>query len=268
MLLLKSALALGSVAVVCLLSEIALRKFPVETERRIARPLFKTRLKPINSLRYREYEYPVHKGTNEFRIVVAGDSFSEGGLVGFDDIYPKRLERYLNCYGNSAGLTYQVINMSRAGRSTPQEVGVIKKMLDYCPDMVVLAYSLNDPEDWDAPQQLMALRRKHNYSYFAKPKGPWGFLYARSALARLVERRLFDARRERGYRRYFHSLYRDRYSGWQKAQKALTDLSSFCKSHNIQSVVLIFPLLSFDMRPCYPFFDVHAKLHEASMRRS
>jgi hypothetical protein len=264
-LLLRLAAVLISVVLSLIAIEIAMHLLPKKKPVRVNQPLFKTILMPRNSLHYRDFEYPRQKGLNVFRILVVGDSFSQGAVLSFEDSYAKKLECYLNCCGNDNGTTYQVINMSVQGRSTPREVRVIKHhAAELEADLVILGYCLNDPEDWEeGDDYLRKLMDKCYYRPFKKPEGWGSLLYEHSALVRLIQHRIFNSRVKRGHIRYFHKLYRDTYPGWQKAQRALMDLGDFSRSSHIPVRVLIFPLTPFGLGDEYPFADIHEKLHSA-----
>jgi hypothetical protein len=262
-LLFKLAAFFISVVMSLAVIEIAVRLIPEKKPPRMDLPLFRTALMPYNSLGYQDFEYPLQKGRNVFRIIATGDSFTEGGYVSFEDSYPKKLEYYLNSCGNSKGITYQVINMSRGGRSTPQEVRVIEHHADKLkPDLAIMGYCLNDPEDWEeGADYLHKLRVKCYYQFSGKPEGWASFFYNHSALVRLVTQRLFNTKVKRGHIKYFHKLYRDTYPGWQKARAALFDLAEFSRTSHIPVRVVIFPLFPYGWGDNYPFSDIHEKLH-------
>jgi len=262
-LLLKLAALLISIVLSLAVIEIAVRLIPEKKPARVDRPLFRTALMPYNLLGYQDFEYPLQKGQNVFRIIATGDSFTEGGYVSFEDSYPKKLEFYLNSCGNTKGTTYQVINMSRGGRSTTQEVRVIKHHAGKLKaDLIILGYCLNDPEDWEeGADYLHKLRVKCYYQISAKPEGWASFFYNHSALARLVMKRRFNTKVKRGHIKYFHKLYRDTYPGWQKARAALLDLGDFSRTLHIPVRVVIFPVFSYGWGDNYPFSDIHEKLH-------
>ena len=262
-LLLKLVVFFVSVMLSLVAVEIAARFIPEKKPLRADIPLFRTDRMPYNSLGYQDYEYPLQKGNNVFRIIATGDSFTEGGYVSFEDSYPKKLEFYLNSFGNTKGITYQVINMSMGGRSTPQEVRVIKHNADKLkPDLVILGYCLNDPEDWEAGRgYLDKLRDKCYYRVSAAPNGWSSFFYNHSSLVRLVSQRLLNTKIKDGHIKYFHKLYRDTYSGWQKAQAALLELGEFSRTTHIPVQVVVFPLFPYGWGDAYPFSDIHEKLH-------
>ena len=257
------ALLLGLLIIAAVL-ELVARRASSGNSFKVAPTYFKTLLKPSNSLGFHDYEYPPGKAPGVFRILVVGDSFTEGASINFDDTYPKRLERYLNLYGNKTGTVYEVLNASKLRRSTPEEVMAIKELatrLD--PDMIILGYCLNDAEDWEEPEKILKMRNKYHHHYFREPTGWLAFLYDRSALVRLVMHRAHKYRLNHGYTKYYHTIYDDDYPGWHKTKKALCALGEFSRSAGVPSGVVILPLFSFGFDDNYPFSDVHATLHGA-----
>lgn len=72
----------------------------------------------INSRGLRDREVAYEKAPGVFRVLVLGDSFTEGPHVDLADTYPKRLERLLE----GAGQRAEVINAGVGGYSTDQEL--------------------------------------------------------------------------------------------------------------------------------------------------
>ena len=95
-----------------------------------------------NSLGYRDYEHDVEKPGGVFRIVVLGDSLGAGLYVDrMEEVFPAILQELLR----ESGAQVEVINLSVAGYNTLQEVETLKdRGLRYEPDLVLLAYCLND----------------------------------------------------------------------------------------------------------------------------
>jgi hypothetical protein len=263
-LILKLAVLSASIASALVIAELVVRLMPAGPHYRAETAYFDTMKMPPNSLGYYDYEYDREKGPGVFRIMVVGDSFSEGAGLSFDDIFPKRLERYLNCYGNEQKITYQVMNMSWRRRSTPLEVRLIKKYSGkYHPDLVILSYCLNDAEDLDVKEDLWRLRYIHPKLLFKRPIGWRGVLYDHSALAKLIFHRTFNTRNNHRYKRYYKELYMDDYQGWKKTQEALRELGNLSRSYRIPARVLIFPLFSHSLGDDYPFKRIHNKVHRA-----
>ena len=215
-----------------------------------------------NSFGKRDYEYPEQKAPGIFRIAAVGDSFTQGGGVNFDDIYPKRLERYLNEYENVRGVRYQALNWGRPGSSTPSQAALVREWAArYGVDLVVLGFCLNDAEDESDRPALQAIRARSILVEFEKGGGLAGFLYDNSSLVRLVRQRLFQTRRNRGHLDYYREIYAETYPGWKKSAAAIADLGRFRAESGIPVVVMIYPLFSWELDERYPFRDVHERLH-------
>ncbi len=100
----------------------------------------------INSLGFRDREYSIAKPAGVFRILVLGDSYTEGYGVEADQSFPKVLERMLN--NNSGGRKYEVINSGIGSYSPILEYLVLKyKGFALQPDFVILNYDWSDPHD-------------------------------------------------------------------------------------------------------------------------
>ena len=108
-----------------------------------------------NRLGYRDRDHPLAKPAGSFRIVVLGDSIAEG--MGVDDsaaIFPALLERRFRAEGRHV----EVLNFAVTGYNTDQAVETLAtRALDFAPDLVLLAYCLNDRRPPD-PRLVAALR--------------------------------------------------------------------------------------------------------------
>lgn len=142
-----------------------------------------------NRLGYRSPERPKAKPAGTFRIVVLGDSVAEG--LGVDDdgaIFPARLERLLR----AAGRPVEVLNFAVTGYNTAQEVETLAaRALAFDPDLVVLAYCLNDRRPPD-PRLVAALGEEAARRGAVAPEALSGLrrLLLNSALYRLAHLRL------------------------------------------------------------------------------
>ncbi len=101
----------------------------------------------MNSKGLRDIEYAYTKPDNVFRILVLGDSFTEGYDVNFEFIFTELLERRLNSDSSDASrLKYEVINAGTGGYSTDQEYLFYQiEGYKYDPDIVLMmTYAAND----------------------------------------------------------------------------------------------------------------------------
>jgi hypothetical protein len=101
----------------------------------------------VNSFGFRDKEYSKEKPDNVFRILVLGDSFTEGYGVEGEETFVKILEKELN-EPKSGKMTYEVINCGVASYSPLLEYLFLKtKGLELDPDMVIIFYDFGDLED-------------------------------------------------------------------------------------------------------------------------
>jgi hypothetical protein len=254
------ALLLAGVVVALLLAEAAARLLarpersgyaPVKTGRR--------ERNPINSLGYRDFERVQPKPAGVRRVLCLGDSFTWGVGVLFDDAWPQRVERMLSRAG---GERWEAVNLAEPGMNAVEQVGRLESEgWGYQPDVVVLAWVLNDSEDEDAAEA----RRARDWAE-EEQRAPRGLEAAlrRSALFRFVNGRVAatveNRRRVAGYL----SMYADDYAGWIAARQALAKLGGSCRAHGVPLVVAIFPLFANPLDERYPFEEIHRKVAGAA----
>lgn len=223
---------------------------PVRTDTRERRP--------INSRGYRDLERAIPKPDGVRRVVCLGDSFTWGVGVLFDDTWPQRVERLLARDGGR----WEAVNLGEPGLNTVQEASKLEaEGLAYEPDVLVLAYVLNDSEDADAAEarraaDWLAERR-------AAATAPPSFL-DRTALVPLVRGRLRATFENRRRIADFRSMYADGYSGWNAGRQALRAVAGLCRARGVPLVVAIFPLFGNPLDESYPFSAEHAKVAQAA----
>jgi hypothetical protein len=98
----------------------------------------------INSKGIRGPEYPYDKPNNQYRILILGDSFAEGYMVEFHELFSEVLKANLNTVDN-LHLDVEVINSGTGGYSTDQELlWFYTEGKKYNPDLTVLMFYDND----------------------------------------------------------------------------------------------------------------------------
>jgi len=97
-----------------------------------------------NSYGFRDREYTIEKNTP--RIIFLGDSFTFGYGLSSEQTFVKILENLLtNNYTNN---NWEVMNFGISGYNTKWEVGLLEENgLKFSPDIVILMYYINDPDD-------------------------------------------------------------------------------------------------------------------------
>jgi hypothetical protein len=99
----------------------------------------------INQFGLADNNYAVPKPPDVFRIALLGDSVPNDPSIPPNDRYPARV-RELLAKRFPAGPRFETLNVSCEGYNTLQEVRLLEKVgLQYDPDIVVVAYVLNDP---------------------------------------------------------------------------------------------------------------------------
>lgn len=101
----------------------------------------------MNNRGLRDIDYDYGKPKNTLRILVLGDSFTEGYDVDFTNIFTEILERKLNtAHSPRTGIRYEVINAGTGGYSTDQEyLFYMIEGFRYEPDIVLMmTYAAND----------------------------------------------------------------------------------------------------------------------------
>ncbi len=91
-----------------------------------------------NRAGFRDVDHEVNKPKGITRIMVVGDSVSEGNGVRSEAVFSRALQARL-------GPGYEVINIAAGGLNTPQEVHLFESEgLQYKPDLVIINFVLND----------------------------------------------------------------------------------------------------------------------------
>jgi hypothetical protein len=98
-----------------------------------------------NSLGLRDREYTTPKPAGVFRILMLGDSFTEGGGLTLEQTVAKRVERALNAGGCGA---YEVVNAGVASYSPILEYLLVQRLAPVLqPDLVVVNFDMTDVHD-------------------------------------------------------------------------------------------------------------------------
>jgi hypothetical protein len=222
---------------------------PVDTNRRAMRPR--------NARGYRDFERAPGRVPGVRRLVLLGDSFAWGSSMEFEDALPQRLERGL---GRRRQERWEVVNLALPGMNTVDQAAQMEQEVpEFAPDVVLLAYVLNDSEDSAAAEA----RRAADWAEARRRPPPRGPL-DRSALLRWVRGRLWATRENRRRVDGYRSMYADDAPGWIAARTALERMGGRCRARGVPFVVAIFPLFGNPLDERYPFEAIHAKVAQAA----
>jgi lysophospholipase L1-like esterase len=179
-----------------------------------------------NSHGLRDYEYRYERTPDTLRILMLGDSFTEGWGVSLADTFVKRVERLFAKDGTKA----EVINTGVGNWNTIQEVEYfLTEGFKYRPDIVVLNFTFNDAEPVP-PDKPPGFFMRHCYSCV--------FLIGR------IDTLMREISERRNWVDYYLGLYdHGKAAGWLAAKAYLQKLADYCKSHGIRLLVANFPEL-------------------------
>lgn len=211
-----------------------------------------------NSYGMRDRERTLQKSPGTVRIAAIGDSFTFGFGVPAKESFPSVLEGMLNESSRDAGGRYEVLNFGVSGYCSRDEALVVKyKALAWNPDVVVVAYVLNDPET-DPMQPL--------HRAFDAPRW-WRY----SHLFRLIGRGVnnWNIRRLGGgdYYRYLHAEGQPK---WQSVVQAFQDIREATSPGGIKVMVVIFPEVADKSWASswarYPYPQIHKQVGDLAVK--
>jgi len=191
------------------------------------------------------------------RVVVIGDSFTEGMGVKEEDAYPRVLHRRLNA-GAGAG-HWEVLNCGRRGYDLPALYDLFGTVLAFDPDVVVYGMVLNDAvrtpafearqaylNDWILDRGRMV--RDEEASRRLPPWTP--------RLLALVQDRVESWRIGRDTTRWYHDMYGPpNREGWERTQALLEEMNRRMRARGGRLLIASWPLLV-GLEGRYPFADV------------
>lgn len=196
-----------------------------------------------NSAGFRDVNHAVNKLRETLRIVVVGDSVTEGYGVQWKAVFSKVIQSEL-------GSGYEVINIGMGGLNTPQEVHLLEQEgLAYEPDLVVLNFVLNDCDFYSSYQAAKRynLKKDSRIGLLNLPVNPRvKQVLKSSALIYFVKERLENTKG-----RIFGEDKVDHFTRiWSKIENRLKVTSGFDKlkllqdENNFDVLVIIWPLLT------------------------
>jgi len=215
-----------------------------------------------NALRFRDAELgPKPPGVR--RVMVLGDSFTEGQGVKEPDTLPKVLERLLN--SKEPG-RWEVRNCGRRATDFPALYEAFEQILPYDPDLVIYAMVLNDPErsaELEARQSYLNDWIIDMGRMTGEGPPPLGFLPPR--LFALVHDRLRNYRIGRDTTRWYRDLYSEvNGEGWQRTRFYIREMNRRMRERGGGFLVASWPILV-GLESHYPFEEVHQTIERFSL---
>ena len=184
-----------------------------------------------NRLGFRDRDHEIKKPAGTYRILVLGDSITMGlSVERTEDVFTAVLERELRGKGHAA----DVLNFGVSGYNTQQEVEILAdKGLTFKPDLVILAYCLNDTLQMNGGI-IHHLRKREKQAqgiahYQLTPR------LARSALYRLIRSRFYSDRIVEERVQHYRDLKAD------TVEPSLKKLRRLADAHGFDVLVAVMP---------------------------
>jgi len=211
-----------------------------------------------NSSRFRGREIgPRHPGVR--RVMVLGDSFTEGQGVNEQDAYPGVLGALLDSVEPGR---WDVFNCGRRATDFPALLEAFGEVLDLDPDLVVYGMVLNDPA------QSSEFRARQDYvndlildrgrMLIGRPGFEFGPLDSR--LAAFVGGRIRSYRVVRETTRWYRDMYAEpNREGWRRTQACIRGMDARMRARRGRLLVASWPLLV-GLDGAYPFADASREI--------
>jgi lysophospholipase L1-like esterase len=200
----------------------------------------------VNAEGLRGRETTVEKPAGVRRVAVLGDSIAFGYWVAEEDAFPRQLEAMLGAAG-AAGGPVEVLNFGVPGYNLDQEAEALRaKALAFSPDLVVVAFCLNDLEGLFSYELGLVQDRAERGRSWA---GRWReALLGRSLLFAWIEYRFSELEARRSFARARNPSAGPLYAEAVSQQKAvlagkLRVLRSLLAPRGIPGAVVVFPVL-------------------------
>jgi lysophospholipase L1-like esterase len=235
-------------------------------ERVSARAPFAVELR-LNRELCRDADPPRPVGPGRTRVLVLGDSFTEGQGVRESDTFVRLLERRLRADGRAIDL----VNCGRRGRDFPELHEAFERLVAiYQPDVVLYAMVLNDPVQSPAFRARQAFlndyivdRRRTQSDDAPAVDGrdvqPW---YASRVLS-LVRDRIEAVRVARETTRWYLEMYgAPNREGWERTRGYLAEMNATMHARGGRFLIALLPLIV-GLDGTYPFQAPHAEIARA-----
>jgi lysophospholipase L1-like esterase len=180
------------------------------------------------------------KPAGVFRIAVLGDSWAFGWGVGEGEPFPEVLATLLDRQGGGARV--EVLNFSVWGYNTLQERAVLRaKALAFQPDLVLVAYNVNDVEELDghtssptADSRLRDLETELNEHCHL-------FRFVDDRLRRLALRMGVE---RKGKIASYEKLYAETSTAWGRVREGLRDIRDISATAGAQTYLVLCPWIN------------------------
>ena len=207
---------------------------------------------------YRDYEYSLKKPEGIFRVLVLGDSQTFGhGIKDLKDTWVKKLEAKLQKEGRNASI--EVLNISGPGWNSDTHLyELFKNGFKFNPDLVILAYALND----------IPFPTSVNCNSSDRKITPNINIFQSSKLASFIDFRINRLLEKVGEKPSYFDCLNQAYGsmGWEMNKFYLDMIGLALSIKKIHFMITVIPIIH-QLDDDYPLIGAHKKLKEFSRQR-
>jgi lysophospholipase L1-like esterase len=223
-----------SIGAFMLLLETGFRVFPIYDPLAVnpgIRYFWADWLGPLNNFGHRDRDFVTPKPADTFRIVLLGDSFTEGAGLSREQTFGRLLQRQL-------GPNVEVYNLGHSGMTTREEADVLlRDGSKLGPDLIILGYVFNDAEThplerpyrdlpaWYVSAQRTLTQRLGSYASYAVLGEVQKLLPGNFASMDAF----YASQHDRGGR------------GWANVTQGLSDIGRWAKDNHVEIIGAIWP---------------------------
>ncbi len=209
----------------------------------------------INSYGMRDDEPLENSDKSIIRIAVLGDSFAMGYFEKQENIFPIVLEKMLNDAFKDEGQKFDVLNFGVDGYSTRQESLVLThKALEFNPDLIIVGYVLNDPEN---DPVIPEVSRVYHKTFW------WQHFHMFRALYVAMVQYQMKKYGNGDYLRYLHNK---NFYKWESVEKGLKDIRITAEAKGLKVILAMFPVIVENTWKDYQYKDLHKQIEEEAKK--
>ncbi|CAN5251758.1 hypothetical protein BH09MYX1_BH09MYX1_12880 [soil metagenome] len=199
------------------------------------------------------------------RIIVIGDSFTEGQGVREDDTFVRRIDRAWHADPSAEAM--EIYNCGRRGRDFPALRESFDALLAEAPDVVVYAMVLNDPEQSASFRDRQQFLNDWIVDRRRTTEGDGEDLTVHgSKLWAAIDEKLESARVARATTQWYLDLFSaPNREGWEATQRSLSEMDAAMRARGGKLVIATLPLMV-RLEGGYPFVAAHAAIADACTR--
>ena len=194
----------------------------------------------INQLGLRGTEIPPTKNTDEYRILILGDSVAFGQGVEAQETFAGLLEQSIQ--EARPNLMIKVINAGVPGYNTETEMAQLSTIWPIAlPDLVILSYLIDNDSDSETGIRVDHATGQIDVGFYGPGLVSQAsyFLHRHSRLYNFLKNRIRILIVSIGQHQYSHSqeFLSSQQAGWEASQHAILEIKNYCEQRNVPLIV-------------------------------